>query len=112
MLPQIIPGNSLVADPAQPYRSLSRHGVEFLNKFEGSTCPVGSYVLHRRLLCHNLTATEAPLSSAANLTDMYPQAGILENLTLVDTPGILSGEKQTSGRGYDACQIIAWYDST
>jgi EH domain-containing protein 1 len=35
-------------------------------------------------------------------------APVLEKLTLVDTPGVLSGEKQKLNRTYDFDQIIKW----
>ena len=34
---------------------------------------------------------------------------VIENLTIVDTPGILSGEKQRTERGYDFVQIVKWF---
>lgn len=34
---------------------------------------------------------------------------ILENLTFVDTPGVLSGEKQRIGRSYDFVAVMAWF---
>ena len=54
-----------------PYRSLSRFGIDFLNKFEASVSP----------------------------------SPFLKDVMLIDTPGILSGKKQTQGRQYNFQQV-------
>ena len=34
---------------------------------------------------------------------------MLEAVTIVDTPGILSGEKQRVDRGYEFSHVIEWF---
>ena len=34
---------------------------------------------------------------------------ILQNLTFIDTPGVLSGDKQRIGRSYDFVRVMEWF---
>lgn len=78
----VIPGNALAVQADRPFRSLQRFGAAFLDKLE---CAETSTVTHGG------------------------KAAILEHLTFVDSPGILSGEKQRIGRSYDYTGVVEWF---
>ena len=75
----ITPGNALAVQADKPFKSLQKFGAAFLNKLESSE------------------------------TDTRKGAEILEHITFVDTPGVLSGEKQRIGRSYDYTGVVEWF---
>jgi len=40
---------------------------------------------------------------------MTPDSGMLEGITFVDTPGILSGQQTSAERGYDYTGVMSWF---
>eukprot|EP00913_Durusdinium_trenchii_P028809 g27014.t1 len=69
---QQLPGFALCSNPAKSFDQLQTFGSRFLERFEGA-------LLVR--ICHAVP--------------------VLGSLSFVDTPGVLSGDKQRMGRSYD-----------
>jgi len=78
----VIPGNALAVQADKPFRSLQKFGAAFLDKLE---CAQTNTVAHGG------------------------KAEILRHITFVDTPGVLSGEKQRIGRSYDYTGVVEWF---
>lgn len=76
---RITPGHALSMDDSRPFTSLGHFGTNFLNK----------------LKCSDVVVDD-------------PRS-LLKRCIFVDTPGVLSGEKQTLGRNYAYDEVIQWF---
>jgi GTPase SAR1 family protein len=79
---QIVPGNALAVQNDRPFRTLTKFGASFLTKLE---------------------CAEVAVSPGSD--------SILKHISFVDTPGVLSGEKQRIGRSYDFTSVVDWFAS-
>lgn len=87
-----------------PFSGLNIYGGAFLSKFECSQMPhtVGvAYFVNSLMVCSYWLIVTI-LSNFISLQ-------LLEHVTFVDTPGVLSGEKQRIERSYDFTGVISWF---
>lgn len=85
-----------------PFSGLTKFGTAFLSKFECSQMPHSvSYLSQSPWIFPNF-----PLKHQSLLLFI---SKLLEHITFVDTPGVLSGEKQRTQRAYDFTGVTSWF---
>jgi len=97
---KVIKGNSLTVMPELPFAGLSSFGSAFLDHFEGS------------VVNNNLDDNNVKKETNGNDDSKYSPTAkdLVKHVTIVDTPGVLSGEKnQRLSRRYDFAQVAKWF---
>lgn len=94
-----------------PFSGLTTFGTAFLSKFECSQMPhpVRYFFLNHHedsLYCHFVATEKYSLFSFSFFNLCWK---LLEHITFVDTPGVLSGEKQRTQRAYDFTGVTSWF---
>lgn len=78
-----------------------------LNGPEERTIPGNALSVHPDLPFRGLE--RFGVSFLSRLEGSQLPSSVLRSVTLIDTPGILSGEKQRTNRGYDFTKVVAWF---
>jgi len=78
-----------------------------LNGPEERTIPGNALSVHPDLPFRGLE--RFGVSFLSRLEGSQLPSSVLRSITLIDTPGILSGEKQRTNRGYDFTKVVAWF---
>ena len=78
-----------------------------LNGPEERTIPGNALSVHPELPFRGLE--RFGVSFLSRLEGSQLPSSVLRSITLIDTPGILSGEKQRTNRGYDFTRVVAWF---
>jgi len=78
-----------------------------LNGPEERTIPGNALSVHPELPFRGLE--RFGVSFLSRLEGSQLPSSVLRSITLIDTPGILSGEKQRTNRGYDFTKVVKWF---
>ena len=78
-----------------------------LNGPEERTIPGNALSVHPDLPFRGLE--RFGVSFLSRLEGSQLPSSVLRSVTLIDTPGILSGEKQRTNRGYDFTKVVSWF---
>ena len=97
----IVPGARIGPEP-----TTDRFTV-LLNGPEERTIPGNALSVHPDLPFRGLE--KFGVNFLSRLEGSQLPSSVLRSITLVDTPGILSGEKQRMNRGYDFTKVVAWF---
>lgn len=84
-----------------PFSGLTTFGTAFLSKFECSQM--------RHPVRFNFVACESLKGMYSGNWYQPFTLKLLDHITFVDTPGVLSGEKQRTQRSYDFTGVTSWF---
>jgi hypothetical protein len=74
---------------------------------ENRTIPGGALTVHPSLPYHGLE--KFGVSFLNKFMGVQSTSPILKSISFIDSPGVLSGEKQSISRGYDFVDVSSWF---
>lgn len=102
LLRQDFPGQRIGPEPTTDRFTAIMHGTEGDRMVPGHALVMQSEKPFRGLAAYGNNFLSKFEGAEVN-------AAILRNITIIDTPGVLAGEKQRIGRDYDFSEVIRWF---
>lgn len=108
LLEEEFPGMRIGPEPTTDgFIAIMQGDVEATGKRRRGVIPGNALVVDRSKPFRGLTSFGNNFLSRLQCSQM--DNGVLDSLSIIDTPGILSGEKQRVDRGYDFCKVLTWF---
>merc|ERR1712226_1301213 len=108
LLEEEFPGMRIGPEPTTDgFIAIMQGDVEATGKRRRGVIPGNALVVDRSKPFRGLTSFGNNFLSRLQCSQM--DNGVLNSLSIIDTPGILSGEKQRVDRGYDFCKVLTWF---
>lgn len=108
LLEEEFPGMRIGPEPTTDgFIAIMQGDVEATGKRRRGVIPGNALVVDRSKPFRGLTSFGNNFLSRLQCSQM--DNGVLDSLSIIDTPGILSGEKQRIDRGYDFCKVLTWF---
>jgi len=107
ILEEEFPGMRIGPEPTTDSFIAIMQGEKVNGQIENGVIPGNALVVDKSKPFRGLTSFGNNFLSRFQCSQM--DNSVLSSVSIIDTPGILSGEKQRVNRGYDFCKVLRWF---